>query len=363
MNDNIFIPKKIKVGFQKREDTYTKKLAYVIYYDEKNKLRKEQSWNSWREKNVTPIDYDNTPTSGFVLNKKVGGYKYDWNVRNTYVRVYDPRDFEFEITIPNLLFILENTNSIKGKGLEGDFIYGWSGSELLLVPTSSPDYIRLAKLNDLRYNRTYIKSKDLVLGATYLHKSNEKMIYMGKFEKYKDERWLSEKTGGALGKHYYFIVSNKLKTNDDDDDDDDDNNDDYSERASIKTFKSIGDCFIEVIDSNCVSNFAQLMDKIEKSPIYSPLDDSKTEYIKYTQTEFHKLAKSFFSFYMLEKTNYRYLYARVDGAKILCWCYDNSKKGNWDFDSITQLFNELKPCYKKTYLVNGKLYESTKGRG
>lgn len=43
MNDNIFIPKKLKIGFQNRTDTYTQKLAYVIYYDEKNKLRKEQS--------------------------------------------------------------------------------------------------------------------------------------------------------------------------------------------------------------------------------------------------------------------------------------------------------------------------------
>ena len=49
--NGCFIPKKIKVGFQERKDTYSGKLAYVIYYDEKNNLRKEQSWNSWRDKN------------------------------------------------------------------------------------------------------------------------------------------------------------------------------------------------------------------------------------------------------------------------------------------------------------------------
>mgnify|MGYP003293415702 CR=1 FL=1 len=42
MATNIFIPKKIKVGFQTREDTYTKKLAYVIYYDTQGKLRKDK---------------------------------------------------------------------------------------------------------------------------------------------------------------------------------------------------------------------------------------------------------------------------------------------------------------------------------
>ena len=45
----MFLPKKIKAGYIKREDTYTGKLAYVIYYDEKNTLRKEKSWNSWRK--------------------------------------------------------------------------------------------------------------------------------------------------------------------------------------------------------------------------------------------------------------------------------------------------------------------------
>ena len=34
MKSNIFIPQKINVGYQNRSDTYTGKLAYVIYYDE-----------------------------------------------------------------------------------------------------------------------------------------------------------------------------------------------------------------------------------------------------------------------------------------------------------------------------------------
>ena len=41
MKANIFIPKKINVGFQNRDDTYTGKLAYVIYYDEKGNYEKK----------------------------------------------------------------------------------------------------------------------------------------------------------------------------------------------------------------------------------------------------------------------------------------------------------------------------------
>lgn len=47
MDNQLYIPKRLKVGFHKREDTYSKKLAYVIYYDDKGKLRKEKSWTSW----------------------------------------------------------------------------------------------------------------------------------------------------------------------------------------------------------------------------------------------------------------------------------------------------------------------------
>ena len=46
MKSNIYIPKRLNVGYQNREDTYTVKIAYVIYYDEKGKLRKETSWNN-----------------------------------------------------------------------------------------------------------------------------------------------------------------------------------------------------------------------------------------------------------------------------------------------------------------------------
>lgn len=73
MNSNLFIPNRIRVGFQTRNDTYTKKLAYVIYYDEKGKLRKEPSWNSWRDKKIDPEEFDNVPTEASVYK----GYKQD----------------------------------------------------------------------------------------------------------------------------------------------------------------------------------------------------------------------------------------------------------------------------------------------
>ena len=53
----MFIPKRIKIGFQQRPDTFTGKLSYIIYYDEKGKLRKEASWNSWRDDNIQVLEF------------------------------------------------------------------------------------------------------------------------------------------------------------------------------------------------------------------------------------------------------------------------------------------------------------------
>ena len=73
MNTKLNIPKTIAIGQVKRSDTYTGRLGYVIYKDEKNVLRKETSWQNWRDKNIEPIFTDNVPTEGFVLNRHGGG--------------------------------------------------------------------------------------------------------------------------------------------------------------------------------------------------------------------------------------------------------------------------------------------------
>ena len=186
MNTNqlqLLVPNKIKVGFQNRDDTYTKKLAYVIYFDLKGKLRKQTSWESWRNEKIDPVEYDNVPTEGFVLNKGVGGarHSYGWNSRNEYIRVYDPRDFEFEISVANLLFILRECDCSKGKGLEGKFVYAWHGTELVLLPEASADYQNSKQYTQLQGCR--IKMRDLVPGVAYMTKRQEVWIYLGKLNK------------------------------------------------------------------------------------------------------------------------------------------------------------------------------------
>lgn len=76
MNDKVFIPKKLKIGFQDRNDTYTKKLAYVIYHDGKT-WRKEKSWDAWR---TTYIDADTfNAQKQKAFDNTVKCYTKTWN--------------------------------------------------------------------------------------------------------------------------------------------------------------------------------------------------------------------------------------------------------------------------------------------
>lgn len=185
MNERLTIPKKIKVGFQNRQSTYSGLLAYITYFDNKGKLRKEKSWNDWRNKNIGPKEFNNIPTSGFVLNKKAGGYASGWNHRNTYCRVWDPRGFEFEITVENLLFILEECTSTKGKGLEGEFVYAWDRKDLVLLPVSSEDYKASVMLEN---KKEKITSKNIIVGGSYKSKLSDELIFLGKENYYYFQR-------------------------------------------------------------------------------------------------------------------------------------------------------------------------------
>ena len=180
-SNSFFIPKRLAVGFQNRENTYSGKLAYVTYYDNTNKLRKETSWNNWRCHEIDPIYIDNIPTSGFILNKRAGGEKWGWNQRATYARVYDPRGFEFEITIDNLLWILEYVNT-ENKVLKGNFVYSWYGTDLVLMPVVSVDYEVSKRLSEQQYNKTSFKESDLIPGTLYKVKGKEanELVYIGK---------------------------------------------------------------------------------------------------------------------------------------------------------------------------------------
>lgn len=230
--DKLFIPTKIKVGYQVRSDTYTQRLAYIIYYDAAGVLRKEKSWRNWidkgddgrtswnsekREYEIDPSrvrgpldthDFENKPMEGFVLNKKAGGYRSGWDHRQTYCRIYDPRGFEFEITIPNLLYILQETNSFKGKGLEGEFVYAWDGTELILLPTGCEDYQKSLGFTSLQDKR--VAASDLKEGYSYKTKQDRVITYIGKYRYYRFKEKVEKTSTGEYKTQNKFGYENKF---------------------------------------------------------------------------------------------------------------------------------------------------------
>lgn len=351
MKSTIFLPKTIKVGYQNRSDTYTGQLAYVIYYDQKGKLRKETSWEGWRDKKIEPQEFPNEPTSGFVLNKKVGDYDNGWDHRHAYTRVYDPRNFEFEITIENLLYILENTSSIKGKGLEGEFVYGWDNKDLILIPIDSPDYKEMSELNSLRHEKKKFEGKNLVLGGTYKSNNNNELIYLGRF--------YESNSDNKEAKAYFFYNRN-------------------SDYGKITTIKSLTGNIIDTIDENCVGDYSDLMDELLKHSSYSAREPKNDTYIDYTIEEFKEhLTKGYWHNECYVNIDNKYVKYQIEKYSDYSWrySYHNSRptvynvyttnKGRRDESimreaSPEQIFNKINPKYLVTYNSNKEMIKEWK---
>lgn len=176
MKDKLTIPDNIQVGFQNRRDTYTGKLAFIVYKDVEGNLKQKKSWTQWCSDSIPKVEFKNEPTSGFVLNKKVGGG--GWSRRDTWARVYDPRGFEFEISIPNLFFILQECSAIKGKGLEGEFVLAWDRQKVILLPVSSQEY-KSSLEHSILQSKT-LTEDDMAEGCIYKTKGGKEVLYLGK---------------------------------------------------------------------------------------------------------------------------------------------------------------------------------------
>ncbi len=326
----MFIPRKINVGFQERSDTYSGKLAYVIYYDEKNKLRKEGSWNSWRDSKIPNEEFNNEPTGGFVLNRKAGGGRWGWNPRQTYVRVYDPRGWEFELTVPNLLFLLENTNSIKGKGLEGEFVYAWEGKDLVLLPVDSIEYKEFKIQSDIFFDRPTVKASELKEGHTYLNKSGERYTYLGKHFNHS-----SNKNVFWFAHHYASTIYLTTKT-------------------SVTIFLVLEDTSFD----GKHPDYLDMLELMQHNEEFSPIDESKciVEPLSFEVVE-AELNKSY-------SINFPY----KEYKDIVCSVNKKSREifmSNWgsikyskEVLTFEEFYDRYKPYRKHLYLQNGNYLDT-----
>jgi hypothetical protein len=273
---NLYIPSKIKVGFQERSDTFTGKLAYVIYFDEKGKLRKETSWENWRDTKIEAIEIDNTPRSGYLFNKGVQRGGYDWGTGRSSIRVYDPRDFEFEITVDNLMGILMHSDVSKRDIVE-ECVFAWEGKELVLLPVNSEEY--QASVVYTAKQAEKFSAKNLVKGYVYNQKkSEEPLVYVGYFEWFD---WGHEKHRDYDSPFSHRVVGKKHVF--------------YDEKT--KNFSTPAISALSSVNSEeVVENYASIVDDFFKLPNSQPIVGVKVVPFK-------------------EKYNYGYFY-KADNNKI-----------------------------------------------
>lgn len=355
MDSQLFIPKKIKVGYQERSDTYTKRLAYIIYYDNKGKLRKETSWQSWRDKKIEPEEFDNEPQDGFIINKNVERFRWShFGTDRSYIRLYDPRGIEFEVTPENLIGILMNDDCSK-RSLMGKYVYAWSGADLLLLPCSSEEYQKAVSYTDLQSKKVGVK--DMVPGCVYKTKKEDDVVYLGRYMWHELRSWRS---GSRAGKKKFVFAPLK------------DEDDYYIKEANKKGEvyvepKSSLDFIAYKVSGEVVPNFADMIDKLKKNPhlfdivsyktspkVFSPLkegkvpslgtlfkikDDIITEYYVtndqssyFQKTPRYKLSPIYiFNFKTKElkyNSNYYSYYSYNDDGR-LSLCYDELEKNGF----------------------------------
>lgn len=192
-----------------------------------------------------------------------------------YVRVYDPRGFEFEITVPNLLWILENSDCIKGKGLAGEFVYGWDGAELLLVPVDSPEYKESQKISIAKFSKTFIKGKDLIVGHTYKFTNGEQYVYLGKYDFYDSVRDPDSgrfgRINAKIGKRFFFGYEGSGPHN--------------TVVPQISIPKSLTRLVTEETSDIMSDQYADYVSLMKKNPHFSPEDISKDKFVPFAVNE------------------------------------------------------------------------------
>lgn len=169
---------KVHVGFKwtSNPDTnkYDAKLGYVI-------RNKTPGWEKWRNKDISPVELENIPRSGFKL---VGVTKRssEWfgSGRNMF-RIQHPEGFQFEITANNLLAILQTDNCIDQE-LQGTYQLCWAYRDMSLVNINSEEY-QIALENNIveRFSHTKVKEGQRV--KILRHGSQQEVYYIGRFHK------------------------------------------------------------------------------------------------------------------------------------------------------------------------------------
>lgn len=172
----LYIPKKLKIGFQEREDSFDGKLSFITYYDNNGKISNETRWNRWCDSGISNLEIDNIPFKNATLNKNISHAGYRYGTGRTAIRIYDSRGFEYEIDIDNFMGIAQEYSVVKGE-ISGEFVFAFANNKVILLPVDSEQYKDAIKTTLNRNEK--VDESSLTPGDVYLNDKEEECIYIG----------------------------------------------------------------------------------------------------------------------------------------------------------------------------------------
>lgn len=136
---NIKFHDKYYVGFQKNRYS-TAEVFRMLGFATPNTgdyafKKRKATVDNWAEKDLAPMDIDNRPTHGFKIVDTVSRY----STSNKLFRVEDPRGFELEIDVYNLLDLIEHHTIVQGTIME-PLVWARYGGNNYLISSNSEEY-------------------------------------------------------------------------------------------------------------------------------------------------------------------------------------------------------------------------------
>lgn len=145
MTDKYIAPDEIRVGFNKRADTLSGLLGFMIYRNRPDgSYGQEKSFNGWKDASVKEKMINNKFQDGFVINK--GHKRFHYYGNTVKIRVYHPEGFEFEIPLDNLALILHNCTVDKSNILD-KCIVAWDKNNVYLIPEVLKNEVTIKEMN------------------------------------------------------------------------------------------------------------------------------------------------------------------------------------------------------------------------
>jgi len=331
MSKNIFIPEKMKIGFYEESGNFTNKTALLVPMEYDGSYRKDKRFSRYSEEELGTMEVENMPMTGFSLLKSKDGSVSRWGKYNYLekILIFDPRGFEFDISLKNLLFILEQTDMHSIEGAE--LAYGWYDNEFLLLPTQSEDYKESFEKSLKERKRGYITPKELIVGATYMTKENLKLIYLGRFNEYYYQRPFHVTSKKSV-KPFYFACVHENQTFD------------------VYTLPNIKHQFVEVLEETEHVRLNEFMAYLETQTYFSPVDNKQTVVEDMSFEFFEELLR-------IESNNFTRDYFHLSIVAMNGETYFICPEETSPFDQFYFTGEKDEKSREQKHLYNGKIYE------